>query len=493
MPREFADDKKKKPAEAPPAKEDQTPPPVKADEKPPDEKKPATPTAEELAARAEEISASMFPVPGKKTKPPEAKPEDKPKEPDAKEPEAKPPEPEPEKKPAAKKPLPPPISEAVKPESLQAPAAQPEAKPPVTTDLNEDDEETLAALARMERDGKAPRGIVDRTKRFWADEADYIAAWEKANPGAAFDLNDEAHAEFYDKNEPRYDEQEFKRAAKLNLKEQSKREIKEELKKETEAETYEREMREHVPKNAAAVSTALTEMVADAGFKDLLKDGKLTKEVEAEIDKASPHARAILHEEAQLLAAQISEVDKLERFAGKYQMDPNFSVKVASGAYVQPHRMLADFVQNLEREIAALPPEETARDGKRFVTQEEFMREVDKIRASPAPPAAKSKAFDALSAGYYTIGWEDIRVALISQHSTRARAKIDTFGGIKKSDPVSQPAKTSAAATPAATPETRAAFRPPSVSSASDNTDTTKKAPHQSGKTADDVARSMWG
>lgn len=489
MPREFADDKKKKDDKAKVEPKVETP--VKADEKP--EEKKAVPTAEELAARAKEIEESMFPAPGKKKKPePEVKPVEKKEEPKVEEPA---PDPEPEKKvePKAKKPLPPPISEAVKPESLQPPTTKPEPSKAPASDITQEDEETLAALARMEKDGKAPRGLVDRTKRFWTDEATYIATWEKANPGQTFDLNDDAHAEFYDKNEPKYDETEFKRAQRTLEREEDRRINKEELKKETEAETYEREMREHAPRNAAAVTDALTEMVADAGFKELLKDGKLTKEVEAEIDKANPHARSILMDEAQLLAAQISEIDKLERFPGKYQINPNFSVKTANGAYVQPHRMLTDFAVTLEREIASLPPEETVRDGKRFATQEEFTGQVDRIMSSPAAPAVKSKAFDALTAQYYTIGWEDIRLALITQHSTRAKAKIDAFGPPKAKEPAPEPAKTPVTAKAAATPENKGPSKAPSVSSASDNTDTSKKSYHQSGKTAEDIDRAMFG
>ena len=482
--KKFTDDKEKKPEPKVETPDDKPP------EKPPDEKKP-TPTAEELEARAKEVVSSMFPVPGaKKAEPAPAKPE----EAKAPEKEALPePEKKPEPKPAPKKPLPPPISEAVRPESLQAPAAKPEPKPAPTSDLTEEDQETLDALARMEKDGKAQRGIVDRTKRFWTDEAAYISTWQKENPGETFDADSDLHSEFYDKNEPKYDEQEFKRATKLNLKEQSKREIKEELKRETEAETYEREMREHAPKNASAVTDALTEMVAEAGFRDLIKDGKITKEVESEIDKASPHARSILMDEAQLLAAQISEIDRLERFPGKYQINPNLSVKVANGAYVQPHRMLTDFAVNLEREIANLPAEETVRDGKRFATQEEFTGQVDKIMSSNAAPAVKSKAFDALTAAYYTIGWEDIRLALIAQHSTRAKAKIERFAAITRSGTTPEATKTAPEAKVAALPEFRGQTKAPSVSSASDNTDTSKKGGVQSGKTAEDIGRSMWG
>lgn len=477
-------------------------PPEKPPEKPPEVTPPAPPaekplTAEELAAKAKEMTSFMFPKPGRKQEP-EPPPPAAPPVPAAVEP-PKPPEPAPAPKPEPKpekKPLPPPIAEAVDPSQLQKPTPKPEPVKLVADGLTDDDHETLAALARMEKDGKATPGMVDRTKRFWKDEEAYIAQWQTEHPGETFDPNAEAHFEFYDKNEPSYDEVEFNRAKKTNLREGIKKEVSEELRKETADETYAREMRDHAPKTEAAVHEALRDMVADAGFEDLMKkDGKvvLDKSVEEEIDKASPHARSILMEEAQVLSAEIAEIDRLEKFPGKYQIDPNLSVKLANGTYVQPHRMLMDFAVGLEKEIAALAPEDTVRDGKRFTTQDDFQAQVNRIMSSEATNEAKAKAFDKLTSNYYTLGWEDIRTALVVKHSTQAKAKIERFGGRKKSDATPPAAKTDTTPPPAAPPVVSQPSKAPSVSSSSDVVDTARKPQEASGITKESVVRTFWG
>jgi hypothetical protein len=133
------------------------------------------------------------------------------------------------------------------------------------------------------------------------------------------------------------------------------------------------------------------------------------------------------------------------------------------------------------------------RGGKRFVTVDEFAGQRDKILNSNATDAAKLRAINSLDENYYSIGYDDIRTALIALHSTRAQNKINSFGGIKMPEGTPEPAKAGTATPPPAAAETKGAKKAPSVSSASDNTDTTKKGAHQTGKTGDDVVKAMWG
>lgn len=476
---------------------------------PPD--KPAetkAPTDEQLAARAEEIMQGMGfapPTPKLETEP-EKKPEpEKKDEKDEKgegegegKGEAAPATPPAAEKKEEKPPVtvPPPITEAIDPKSLKPPPPPPEPEAPAAEDLDDDDQETIDALARMERDGKAPKGIVDRTKKFWAAEAEYITKWQAEHPGEQFDLNSSEHSDFYEKHEPAYDEREFKKAQKLNLKEGIKREVAEEVKKETAAEEHQRKLREQAPRTAAAAHDAMKQMVADAGFKDeMTKDGALVldKDVETKIDKASPHARAILIEEAELLTAQVAEIDKIKAFGDKYELKPDFSVKTKSGAHVLVHRMLTDFAETLEGEMAKLPPESTMREGRRFVTNDQFAEQLDGIMKSPGTNTAKQAAIDKLVSNYYTLGWDDIQAALIAKHSGRARTRIDQLGGFpgRKGKPdaaqTAQPAKTEERQ------ESAGSTTPPSVDTSSDNVDTRKTGSVVTRKTSEEVEKAMWG
>lgn len=494
--RQFADDKPPKGKEQPkpeaPPKDPPAPPaPEKTEAK--------APTAEELAARAEEIMAGMFPDP--RAKPPEEnKPEPKPEEPPASptpKADEKPPE-KPAEPPAPKKdkPLPPPIAEAVTPEQLKPPPAPPAPKAPEADDLDDEEQELLAAFARMEKEGKAPAGLADRTKKFWDKETGYIAQWEREHPGERFDAQAVEHAEFYEKNEPTYDEREMKRAKRANIEARDDERVEKKVAAKMEAEQFARAMREQEPKTRAAVHDAMKQMVAEAGFEDLMKkDGQLvlTKEIEAEIDKASPNARAILLEEAEVLSLQVAEIDKLGAFDGKYEINLNHASKTKSGQYLLTHRMLTEFYAEIENELASMAPQEAMRDGKRFVTSQQLNSEIERIKQSQATPEQKMAAFNRFSDHYYTLSLDDVKAALIAKHSNLAKAKIARFGGI-----TNPPARRE---TPKPNPETPAPFdpppsvssRPPSVSSASDNVDTSRKGSAPSGKTADDVVNSMWG
>lgn len=473
-------------------------------EKPAETTEPKAPTDEQLAKRAEEIMQGMGFAPP--TPKPETEPEKKP-EPEKKDEKgegkgegkgeatpATPPAAKKEEKPPVT--VPPPITEAIDPKSLQAPPPPPKPEAPPAEDLDDDDQETIDALARMEREGKAPKGIVDRTKKFWAAEAEYITKWQAENPGQQFDIDASEHSDFYEKHEPAYDEREFKKAQKLNLKEGIKREVADEVKKETAAEEFQRKQREQGPRTAAAAHDAMKEMVAQAGFKDeMTRDGALVldKEVEAQIDKASPHARAILVEEAELLTAQVAEIDKIKAFGDKYELKPDFSVKTKSGAHVLVHRMITDFAETLEGEMAKLPPESTMREGRRFVTNDQFAAQLDGILKSQATNTAKQSAIDKLVSNYYTLGWDDIQAALIAKHSGRAKTRIEQLGGFPGRKAKPEAAQTAPAAKAEERQQSSASSTPPSVDTSSDNVDTRKQGSVVTRKTGEEVEKAMWG
>lgn len=472
-----------------------------APEAPPEERKQPELNAEELEEQARRITEAMFAPPGGVPRPEKKEPADKIIDP----PPDKPAEPAPKKKdepPPADpkkdekaKPVPPPIRDAIKPDQLQAPK-QPKQDTPAD-ELTDEDDETIAALARMERDGKAPAGIVAKTKAFWDAEQKYIAKWTKDNPGQKYDLNDEAHETFYDGHEPIYDERELAKAKRVILEETITKNVTSQVSQKNEKENFERDLRDRKPYTARVVHESMLDMIAEAGFKEVLltKDGtlRLDKEAEDAIDTASPHARDILLEEAEVLNMQVEEIDKLTAFPEKYQWQPNLSKKKKDGTVLLPHQMIYEYGMELEGMLAAIPPEQSVRDGKRFVTNVDYSAEANRILESPASQEAKRSAMEHLAANYYTIGPEDIKAALIVKHAHRAKAKIAKFGGVKKEE--AAPAKTELppALKKEEPPVPAPSARAPSISSASDSVDTGKKSAPTSKNTEEQVERVMWG
>lgn len=482
------------PTQQPPLKPAAEPP------APPEERKLPEMNAEQLEEQTRRITETMFAPPGgvpkpeKKAEPTADKiidPPDKPVEPEPKKKDETPP-PDPKKDEKAK-PVPPPIRDAIKPDQLQAPK-QP--KQDVPDELTDEDDETIAALARMEKDGKAPVGIVAKTKAFWDAEQKYIAKWTKDNPGHKYDLNDEAHATFYDDHEPAYDERELTKAKRAILEETIEQRVTSKVSQKNEKENFERDLRDRKPYTARAVHESMVDMIAEAGFKDALtKDGKLVlnKETEDAIDAESPHARDILLEEAEVLNIQVEEIDKLQAFPGKYQWQPNLSKKTKNGTVLLPHQMIYEYGAELEGMLAAMPAEQSVRDGKRFVTNADFSSEVNRILESPASQEAKRSAMQHLDAHYYTIGPDDIKAALIVKHAHRAKAKIEKFGGVKKKEAAPAQAETTPPPKKEEPQVPAPSSRAPSVSSASDSVDTGKKPASTSINTQEQVERSMWG
>lgn len=451
------------------------------------------PTPEELAERANEFIESMFPDPRKKKAAPKP---DKPETP-APLAEEKPPEEKeeapPEKKVETK--LPPPIGEAVKETDLPAPLAPAPKAEIVTDDLSDKDRVTLAALAHMEQSGSAPKGMVARTKAFWTAEADYIAGWRKENKGTEFDPADPQHVEFYEKNEPNYDEESFDNA---RIEVITERKVAARSKQDDEKrakEDSQRRRQEAEPRIANSVQESMTKLVAEAGYEDLMKDkdGKLslTSTVAKAISDENPAALAVLLDETDILAAQIAEIEKFATLDG-YQHDEKMTVPLKSGLKIAPHAMIQELTMDLEKEIAALPPEQTVRAGKRFSTHGDFTSAVDRILGSKADNAAKGKAFDKLNREYYTIDWDDVKTAVIVKHTERAKARIGTRSKISPKE--TAPKKEEPAQPKIPDFDTGAAPRnaPPSISSSTDNVDTQRRNTGKGEKTADEVVKSMW-
>ena len=480
-----------KPAETPPAdapkKEAAAPPPEPKPE-------PKTPTPEEAAAEAKLVIDTMFPGPGDAerkakeraekpaapvidpVKPPKEEPPKKNEEPAGKV-EL---EPKKEEKPAAK-PLPPPITEAISKDDLTPPPTpKPDApaQPPAETPLDDEDQERLDGLARMEAEGTAPKGIIVQTQAFWEAEDAYIAAWEKENPGDTFNADALEHADFYANHEPAYDEKALKKAIKANFLESVEKSVIEKQEKKRAERELEQKAKDHAPKVATAINEAMAGMIADAGFKDIIEvDGKLKLDDAAykALEAESPAINQILLEEAEPLAIQIREIENFREFGAQYQNDPSFAVRNSRGEHILPHRMLSEFTRDLEAEMANLPPEKTVRDGKRFVTHREYMQQCRSIYDSKGTEEQKQDAVNRLNENYYTIAYEDLKRALVVKYSNRATARIEQIGGRKKAP---------ASATPPQTPPKKEAGNPPPTPtptvkapslSPSDSVDTSKK------------------
>jgi len=466
------------------------------------------------------------PEPEKTEKPPEETPptETPPAPSGEKEPEE--PEPPKESKPAAKakksaKPqtsrLAEPITDDVLERAAEAGARraveeikpQPSTEDEKTLDLTDEDRDTLGVLREMERlNPQSYQGITEKTARFWKQEQAYAQQWQSANPGKVFNPEDDEHRDWYEKHEPAYRERDFKTAEReIIIREAEERAVRKAAPKIQQME-QENALRAAAPLAARAAAVATIEFVDQASpelAKHMEVDGKkiITPDVLTRMEEEDPAALDVLNEYGEKVKVAVMELDKMVRLGDKYPPNPQLTVRLAGpdgpGEVFYPHAELLQHASNLEAQIKKLPPEETARDGKTFVTTEEYNRMAETIMRSRRSNDEKRLALENLGDRYWILVGEDIRRSYVADMAARARKRIEYINGVfekrmKKKGGSPTPAtekKSDAEESPK--PVAAAKSKPPSSATPSD-----KQNPVESGKIVMDeqrqqIQRAMFG
>ncbi len=88
----------------------------------------------------------------------------------------------------------------------------PKPEPKQTPKLSEEDAHTREVFEQMAQDDPEYKKVIQQFDTFVVAEEGYRKQWEKDNPGKKFEPAAEEHKEFYDANEPEYEETDFHRA-----------------------------------------------------------------------------------------------------------------------------------------------------------------------------------------------------------------------------------------------------------------------------------------
>lgn len=243
-----------------------------------------------------------------------------------------------------------------KPEPKEVEPEEPkQAKAP---EFSPKDETKLKVFEEMAKSNDDYADLPGRFKKFVKAEKEYIAAWQKKNPDEKFDASDEAHAEFYEENEPVFDNDDYiDTRAELKA-----RESYEKISK-AESERREKAERENRLKQSAEEASKNT---ADILAKKITgKDDATLKGIEAE-DKLT--AKYIKRAEKDL-SSLVSEVYKVFSPDATSRFDPEGN---------PIHGILQDRLVSYEEHFASLDPEATAKveNGrqKAFATLEQFSK-----------------------------------------------------------------------------------------------------------------------
>lgn len=440
---------------------------------------PAEPTEAELEARREEVIASMWG--GKKetpaTTPPAATPPAAPVTPAATTPPAAPT--------AAAPAATPPTTEQVIKETASAVAkevtraiseqkpATPSAEAPVELEMTPEDQRDLAIIQRMEADNPKLQGKADEFRKFALSRYEYEAKWLRDNPGRTFNPDDAEHEEFY-KGQPDIDTDAYEQA-RIDL--MVDRKVEDRLRPIEEEKIIEKAMpviAQQIQKNVYAVVEGV-----DPALAALLKNGDsidLSDARVAKISETDPIAARVL--DAMIKTEVLPMVSALERslLPGKSnQLNPRENPL---------HAKIASHVLAFESEMKAKPVAEQMRDGKQFITREEYAAREREINRGPGTPQNKAKALNDLNSAYWRPDVDDIETVIVRDVAKRAKEQIKDLDDLAaKKYKGGAPRQ---AATPTAEPHVPedprpAGFigrqKPPGVPSSSDTVDTTRGGP----------------
>lgn len=262
--------------------------------------------------------------------------------------------------------------------AIMVPAAP--AAPPVVADpaagLSAQDRRNYDAFVELAATDPVYKGHPQKFLGYVTALRDYRARWAQENPGKKFDLAE--HEDFVDQNQPSYDEGDFQAAITAA----ATRKVEERLRKEYDDKLA--AMREEV--KAPQVDAEAQRRVGEvqAKFLSHLPESDVTKLLAkdtgvAELREQDPVAFEVLNTVVGELQERVGELHKIHNRQGYF--NPQNPV----------HSAIAQFVQDQEQAIKALPAGKQVHQGRVFATYQEMAQ---------IPPAQRSR--------YWTLSENDI-------------------------------------------------------------------------------------
>lgn len=289
------------------------------------------------------------------------------------------------------------VTDALKPmvDKLTAATPAPAQDDDFISQLSPEDAEVVESYALLEQEFPDKyKGIKSKQLAFMRSLDAYKTKWEKANPDAEWNPDDDVHERFFRINQPSVSETDIHKAqirveAKKLIAEQDKT-YREKLEK-VEDEALSARLQPEIAQAANQVVNDLVETL-DPEIKSALKD-KGTKAF-AETD---PVAYEVLHNQATELQMQVSELRQIVK-------RPRY-LDLANPV----HLSLAQELISYEEEVASLPRAQQIWNGKAFLPRQQYEQ---------LPPAKRS--------GYWAIEEADLVKRLVQKASVGVKQKINT-------------------------------------------------------------------
>lgn len=399
-------------------------------------------------------------------------------------------------------------------EKKQTPAAPTTPEDPFK-DYSPKEQKQLQALQYLSKKPEYQgRDLAREAITFWKREEDYMNNWRRANPGKKFTSDDDEHLDFYEANELNIDDETILSASvDMRIEAQQKsndkvleenKKLREEQKQAREKEEQNRRIAEAAPAITKVTRQAVHNLIASIPeFTDLVKEGKVTPEIEAKMAEVDPETVEILNEEAQLLHIRVEELEYLRHFGGGLDLNKRVQMRDEhgrpTGPVDAPHSVIYEVGLELEQRILQMPPEKQAHNGKRFMPRAEFGRRMDLIaKDQKLSEDEKAQRMEALEDRVWTITADDVRDGIIAKSRANVQKARDRLNrrvqrlsapkpkeepkGPKKTDPKPDETKT----------RSGSSAPPASLASQSDIVDTGKIRSEEAKKDHQVIADAMW-
>lgn len=268
-----------------------------------------------------------------------------------------------------------------------------EEKPSDSNSLSKRDADKLRVFEEMAKEKSDEYGnLPAQFKAFVAKEAKYKAAWEKKNPGETFDPTADDHSEFYEQNEPVFEQDDYVDArAELRASEAFERK-----QKAFEEKMAKREREESIEKTAREATADVGDALATAikGEKVSMKSLSSEDPVEAEYAKE-------VQGELETLVGELYKV--FGRGGGKPFNEDN-----------ETHKGLEKRLFRYEGELLQLEPSEIMMGDRQFTTLARFGK---------MSPDQKER--------HWTIFLEPdlVKHYMVHEYSEKVKAKISAHEG----------------------------------------------------------------
>lgn len=269
------------------------------------------------------------------------------------------------------------------------------------------------------------RNLVKEVRTFWEKEAEFVAKWQKEHPEEKFDESLPEVASWYQKNEASIPDADEIDDAKVEMRVDKVRQ--ELLQKQEEAEAL-RRMEQDRETRVAKVKPiseqkaveSVVELISQVPeFKELVKDGKLTKEAVAKMQEMDPETTDLLDREAVNLKVRVKEFNDLTMLGEYVQLDPTKRVKTDYGDTIMPHNDIIEAHMELEQRIFSQPVEKQIHNGKRFVTRQEYVTRRNAILQGQGSDDQKKARVSELDDRVWTVSNSDIRDMLVAQSAKK--------------------------------------------------------------------------